>query len=262
MNFLDLRKEASSRVQTVKEVVYVERSFWSELFKMLGVIVITSIVGWGISNADMLTLTTEGESFSAVGTVSVIDGNTITINDANGSDGGTNTSYDLNVSNIEKVETNKYMPLTLANIQVGDRVIAQGISNGTYYDIKRLISFSVYQSVDATTTATSTDATATTTPETATTTATTTDTTGGGGSSPAPVATTTETVATSTETTATTTTQTETASTTATTTDTTATTTPPVEEPATTTPVTPPTPDPVPPPASDTPATDTATTTG
>jgi hypothetical protein len=180
-NLLDLKNKGINNVRVVEHIIFKPRSFKVEMIKMLSVIVIVTAIGFGISNADDLNPFLENnieaatENFSVLGTVSEITDDKITLVDAKGSDESDKTNYNLNINNLEKVETSSYEPLIITDIKVGDKIIAQGLTDGETFFIKRIVSFSTFTLTPevATTTpdvATSTTDIATTTYETSTTT--------------------------------------------------------------------------------------------
>lgn len=172
---LDLRDKSINKVRVVEHIIFKPRSFRVEMIKMLSIIAIVSVLGWGISNADNLNpflengIETATENFSALGQVSEITQSNITLTDARGSDKSGNTTYILDITHLEKVETSSYTPLIITDIKVGDKVITQGLTNGQAFFIKRIVSFSTSE-----TASTTLPTVATTTPDTATSTATTT----------------------------------------------------------------------------------------
>lgn len=189
-NLLDLRKKDAPRI--IERIIFKKRSWYSEALRTLAVIVIVSTVIYGVSKADTFVSSTQQSSvknFSAIGVVSNVSNTTISIDAAKGSDETSNTSYTFDVSSVTKVETKSYIPLTLSDIHVGDRIVIQGVDNEGNITIRRIISFSVNEHDETL------DVVATSTDTVATSTATTTETTG---------ATTTEEVSTSTEATTTT----------------------------------------------------------
>jgi len=173
--FLDLRNKSINQVKVVEHIIFKPRSFKVEMIKMFSIIAIVSVLGWGISNADNLNpfldngIETATENFSALGIVSKITESKISLIDARGSDKSGNTTYSLDISNLEKVETNSYTPLIITDIKVGDKIIAQGLTNGSTFFIKRIVSFSSAIQITevATTTASTTIDTASTTTDTA-----------------------------------------------------------------------------------------------
>lgn len=175
---LDLRNKSLEKVKVVEHIIFKPRSFKVEMIKMLSIIAIVSVLGWGISNADNLNpfldngIETATENFSSLGTVSEITESNITLVDARGSDKSGNTTYTLNISYLEKVETSSYTPLIITDIKLGDKVIAQGLTNGSTFYIKRIVSFSsdVKPLEVATTTVDVATSTASTTTDTASTT--------------------------------------------------------------------------------------------
>ncbi len=72
------------------------------------------------------------KNFSAIGYVSDIDGVLIKIDKANGSDGVKNTNYSFDFS-IAKIENQYYESLNILNIDIGDKIIAQGGLDGDYF---------------------------------------------------------------------------------------------------------------------------------
>lgn len=175
---LDLRDKSFDKVKVVEHIIFKPRSFKVEMIKMLSIITVVSILGWGISHADNLNpfsdtgIETATQNFSALGNVSEITESSITLIDAKGSDKSGNTTYTLNISHLEKVETSAYTPLIITDIKVGDKIIAQGLTDGTTFFIKRIVSFSsdVKPLEVATTTVDVATSTASTTTDTASTT--------------------------------------------------------------------------------------------
>lgn len=156
----------------------------SGLLKFIPVVIVIALLGWGISSRATDDIKSATANFSVLGTVSEISEDGISISDAKGSDKSGKTTYELNISHLEAMEMNTYVPLNFTDIKVGDRIIAQGLTNGDTFFIKRIISFTstptpVIPDEIATSTATTTDefasSTATTTDDTASSTATTTE---------------------------------------------------------------------------------------
>jgi hypothetical protein len=184
---LDLRNKSFDKVKVVEHIIFKPRSFKVEMIKMLSIIAIVSVLGWGISHADNLNpflengIETATENFSSIGIVSEISESSISLTEARGSDKSGNTTYNLDITNLEKVETNAYTPLIITDIKIGDRIIAQGLTNGNKFFIKRIVSFGggidLVTTTDATSTVEVATSTASTTDETAT------STTDGAGSS-------------------------------------------------------------------------------
>lgn len=173
---LDLRDKSINKVRVVEHIIFKPRSFKVEMIKMLSIIAIVSVLGWGISNADNLNpflengIETATENFSALGQVSEITESNITLVDARGSDKSGNTTYILDITHLEKVETSSYTPLIITDIKVGDKVITQGLTNGQAFFIKRIVSFSTSETASTTlpTVATTTTDVATSTTTTTT----------------------------------------------------------------------------------------------
>ena len=162
-NLLDLRKKVSPQVQIVEKIILKKRSWKTEVLRTFFVIITASAVIWGISNADTLltpTSSIESKNFSAIGIISNIATSTLSIQNAKGSDG--KSEYTFDTDSVTKIETKSYVPLTLSDIHTGDRVVVQGIDDQGNISIKRIISFSVTSSKEK--------EVATTTPEVATTT--------------------------------------------------------------------------------------------
>ncbi len=192
-NTLDLRPDNEKEFQIVEKIVIQKRSWFRESFKTFGGIFIVLVMVWGASHADeistLVNTKQELKSFSAIGTVSDLQGSSLTLSNANGSDGQKGTIYTLDISGVDTIETKDYVPLIISDIKIGDNVVVQGSIDGTTIYPKRIISFTATSSqavvVDisdltatTTTTATSTVDVATSTPDIATSTdeqATTTD---------------------------------------------------------------------------------------
>ena len=132
---------------------------------IIGFVLVSSVVH-KITHADVVST----NNFSVMGIVSEITSNSISVSDAKSSDGTDKTSYTVSTEMVTKIENKSYVPLTLADISKGDKIVMQGIERDEQITIKRIISFS--KAVIATTTATTTESVATTT---ASTTATTTE---------------------------------------------------------------------------------------
>ncbi len=162
-NLLDLRKKAQPQIKIVERVIFQKRPWQKDVFLTLSVIFVTSLVIWGITKADTVIQSfskPQTKNFSVSGIVINIDPTNIYIEQARGSDDEGRTSYTLDISNIKKVETSDYQPITLSDIKVGNKVVAQGQEDGGNITIKRIIYFG---------TVVPKEETATTTPEVATT---------------------------------------------------------------------------------------------
>lgn len=113
----------------------------STLLKFLPLVIIFILSGWGIASVATGDIKTANENFSALGMVSEISENGLSIKDAKGSDKSRKTSYNLNLDYLESIETSAYIPLNFSDIKIGDKIISQGLTNGNTYFIKRIISF-------------------------------------------------------------------------------------------------------------------------
>lgn len=114
----------------------------SETFKSLFVIAFALIFTWGIVKATENNIESATNNFSVIGRVSSITDESISVIDAKGSDTEDEKLYDLDITYLNIVETKDYIPLIISDIKVGDMIIAQGLTNGTDFFIKRIISFS------------------------------------------------------------------------------------------------------------------------
>ena len=171
-NFLDLRKKD---IQIIEKTVFKNRPISGELFRTFAVIILASGIIYGVSNADnisnILSPRQEVRSFSAVGIVFDISTNTISIDQVKSSDGTGGTAYTFDTSNVTKIETKDYAPLTFSDLHIGDNIIVQGTMNGSLIVARRIISFSETSSkilipevaTSTATTSSSTDELATTT---------------------------------------------------------------------------------------------------
>ena len=151
-NTLDLRPKQEPNIVIVEKVVLKKRTWKSEFLRMLSIMVIVSVLGWGISKADSSLTANHApiKNFSAIGVVSSIDPSSLTISSANGSDNAFTSSYTFDTSAVTKIETSDYHALTMNDIRVGDRVIAQGIrsaSSSNSIEIHRLIDFNATSTI-------------------------------------------------------------------------------------------------------------------
>ena len=172
-NFLDLRKKIEPQVVVVEKIILKPRSFFGELARMIAVIAIVSISVWGISFADISNQKKSVKNFNAIGIVSDIATTTISMNVENEPSEGLQTSYTFDTSAVTKIQSKGYVPLTLSDISIGDKIGVQGLDDGTSISILRIISFSATSSKEkipeiATSTATTTDDLASSTPATTT----------------------------------------------------------------------------------------------
>ena len=185
-NLLDLRKQYGSDATIIEKVIFQKRPWYVEVAKVLAVVVIVGTVVWGISKADEIispVVSAPAQTTIGIyGTVGSFATTTLTIINAQGQEVTGYSSFDVLLGNVSKIETSNYVALTLADIQIGDTIIAKGFQVGgsNVIDATSIISFStrkplsedlatttleVATSTDpfATSTATSTDATATST---------------------------------------------------------------------------------------------------
>ncbi|MEI8249114.1 MAG: hypothetical protein WCG07_01310 [Candidatus Taylorbacteria bacterium] len=168
-NMLNLRKEPQPTVVVVTK----PRSFVLESLKMIIVITVVTATVWGISKADTL-FPSPVKTIGVYGIVTDISSSTLLL-DSHTKTG--TTTYDIDITIVKKIETQKYVPLTIDNIHVGDMIVVQGEGSqgDTLFAASRIVSFTSTSSIilnTATTTATSTEAssTATTTDSNASTT--------------------------------------------------------------------------------------------
>gem|GEM_PF-1581220 len=123
------------------------------------------------------------ENYSAIGTVSDIStsSNTMSISDATDSDGNINTTFIFNLDAVDNMESADYTSLSFSDINIGDKIVAQGIEKSGAVTIQRIIDVSwngilaatstdttTTESVATTTSATSTDEIASSTTSTST----------------------------------------------------------------------------------------------
>lgn len=181
--FLDLRKMVQPQVEVIYKTLVKRQPWYLEIAKIFSAVIIVGLVVWGISQADFEgTIFSETASPSPIGifgTVESLNDSTLSLINAQGSEFTGHTSFTVNLSNLQKVETSDYDSRTLADVQVGDSIIAHGILNVDVIDADSIVTFSgqtpVEPLVTATNvvtmldTATSTESLATTTPEVATT---------------------------------------------------------------------------------------------
>lgn len=147
-NILDLRDKSNERVKVVERIIIKPRSLIAETLKVFFAVFIVYVLVWGVSNADDLFsdgYNSASSNFSAIGTVGEVKENTLSLTDADGSDSKKGVSYDLNIKYVEKIETSNYVPLIITDIQTGDKVVVQGITDGNKIFIKRIVSFSIIE---------------------------------------------------------------------------------------------------------------------
>jgi hypothetical protein len=167
---LDLRKKTAPKVKIIYRTVVQQRSWYAEFTKVLAGVVIVSAIVWGVSKADIMQkseVASPIENFSISGLVSSV-GSLLSVYNATDGVNLSVTSYTFDASTIEKIETSEYVPLQFSDLQIGDNVIVQGISQDDVLTALRVISFT--STPNSTTTATTTEPLATTTPEVSTTT--------------------------------------------------------------------------------------------
>ena len=119
-----------------------KKVFKSNIVKFISVLIIIIFLGWGGILSAMDDIKSASNNFSIIGIVSNIKDGEIGVVDAKGSDNSGKTSYDLNTEYIENIQTDTYAPITVSSIKVGDKIIVQGLTNGSRYFAKRIISFS------------------------------------------------------------------------------------------------------------------------
>lgn len=155
-HFQDLRDIGEDQPIIIKKEEITPVSLKTEVLKVLSVIVAVILLGWGISYATNNDIESANANFSVIGVVSDISDSKVSVSEARGSDDKTRDSYDLNITYLDKVETNNYEPLIISDIKVGDKIIAQGLTNGSEFFIKRIVSFTSIPSTVQEPTATST----------------------------------------------------------------------------------------------------------
>ena len=164
-NLLDLRKKVRPQIRIVRQVIIQKQPWYFELLKVAAVIVVVSTAVWGISKADEVinpASTSSPEAMGIYGTIDAIDAQNISLVNAQGTDFLGRNSFTADLSNLKDVEDSNYSPLTLADLQVGDQIIAKGFVNGGTIDTQTIISFSQRPPLPvATTTATAATATST-----------------------------------------------------------------------------------------------------
>ena len=148
-NLLDLRPKVEPEIKIVEKIVLKKRGFPVELFKMLVVIAVCSLIVWGISRADNIA-NSAPKNFGATGIVSSIGSTTISISNAQGGDSGV-SSYTFDTQYLKKIETNDYTPVSLGEINTGDRIVAQGVSTGGSLQVRRIVLFASPDAIATTT---------------------------------------------------------------------------------------------------------------
>jgi hypothetical protein len=116
--------------------------FKIEFIKTLIIVLIVLASTWGITFALNNNIEDATLNFSVLGTVATVSDSTITLIDARGSDDSGKNEYEINIDYLERVETRDYEPLIITDIKPGDTISGQGLTNGSLFFIKRIISFS------------------------------------------------------------------------------------------------------------------------
>ena len=120
----------------------------SKIFKVVIIIVVTISVAYGISRAQIPASNIEldpSRSFTGIyGTVVTIGDDWMSLDNSEGSKYEGVDVFQVDTSKIEKVETNDDSPvsISIADIKVGDKIIARGIINGNRLAAYNVISFS------------------------------------------------------------------------------------------------------------------------
>jgi hypothetical protein len=104
-------------------------------------VTIIILLGWGVSSSAVDDIRSATANFNVIGIVSEISDKQMTVKDAKGSNSPSDTTYNLNLDYLSKIETSTYIPLNLSDIKVGDKIIAQGLTSNSTFFIKRIISF-------------------------------------------------------------------------------------------------------------------------
>lgn len=119
----------------------IHRIIKNKLFGIFCILTIVLALGWGMSISATDDIKSANVNFSAIGVISDISSDKMTITQAKASDKSGKTEYNLNIEHVEAMETNTYIPLNFTDIKIGDKIIAQGLTNGNTFFIKRIISF-------------------------------------------------------------------------------------------------------------------------
>ena len=175
-SILDLRPKNKPDLVIVEKIVEKKKSFFRESFKTLSSILLVLMVVWGISKADntdnVAPPPNPAENLTGIyGTVVTMSGDSLTLDDSQGSQYPNVDLFNVNLQNTKTVETNddKPLPIALSDIKAGDKIIARGIIDGSNLSAVDVISFTYTPVVISTTTiATSTIATSTTDSSTST----------------------------------------------------------------------------------------------
>lgn len=151
------------------DLINLKNAVKNDFIKFISIVIVVVLMGYGIVSSAIEDTKPITVNFSVLGIVSNISDDGLKIEDAKGSDRSGKTTYNLNIENLTKLETDKNVPINYTDIKVGDKIIAQGLTNGSTYFIKRVISFTSVSTVVATTTEEFATSTATTTEEVVTT---------------------------------------------------------------------------------------------
>lgn len=91
------------------------------------------------------------EDFNATGIATSINGISFTLNNARGSDKTLGSTYLVDISSIQKIESTKYTQISISDIKEGDRLVVKGTLSGNTIFAKRIVSFSYVPTVAKTT---------------------------------------------------------------------------------------------------------------
>jgi hypothetical protein len=147
---LDLRNKGIEKVKVVERVIFKPRSFKYEMVRMFIVIFTVAAIGFGISNADDIPIINQIISpkeevkptpFSAVGIVSEINEENLTISPAKSAD-REEESFTISLSKLKTVETNTFDELTVTDLKAGDKIVVQGAILDNEIFARKIINFS------------------------------------------------------------------------------------------------------------------------
>jgi hypothetical protein len=145
-NILNLRK---GKVKIIETTVYEKPTAKREFSKVLIGILVVSLITLGITKANDFIFENEyenaRENFSILGNVVEIVEDTLILNSIS-QDSDENTPYEININKLEYIQASNYNRLLITDVNVGDKIIVQGLTNGKIYFAKRIISFTVTES--------------------------------------------------------------------------------------------------------------------
>ena len=119
--------------------------------KIFNTLIITTLLIISASTYHTSLAATAGHRFSAFGLVANVNDTSVSVNEANGSDGSKNSSYTFEISNLTKIQNNKSVAISISDLKLGDKIGLQGRELDGTLNASRVVLFSVASIVSTTT---------------------------------------------------------------------------------------------------------------